>query len=136
MRKSLAVFALAAMTGSLAVPAVADSRVRTETREYNAMTANAAGAGGTLGQVTFPTRNGERWVRIDVTDASGQDIAFDVDQGADRSVEVDGCGSSERIRIAGGRPVTVSILVHVSEDSSCPMPTGTQGAVQAQFGRS
>ena len=134
MRKVASVAAVLSMTTAFAGQAVAGSDSRARTKPYNAMTLDADGARGTMGEVTFATREGERWVRVKITDATGQPIAFDVDQGKADSVEVDGCGTSSRLPIRGGRPVTVSILVNVEGDSGCPTGTGTQGTVEATFG--
>lgn len=133
MRKLVGVVLVLAVVWTLVGSAAARSGSRNRTKPYNVMTLDADGARGTLGEVTFATREGERWVRIAVVDATGQKVAFDVDQGEDKSTDIDGCGRSKAIPIVGGRPVTVSILVNVSEDPDCPTSTGTQGTVRAQF---
>ncbi|MEA2499005.1 MAG: hypothetical protein QOH26_1410 [Actinomycetota bacterium] len=138
MKKTIAVILMTALIGAAFIAAPADAgrkRNRKVTGVYN------GGAGvGTIyainfGGAKFPTKSTERYVKVKLTDATGQPVGFSVGQDPDGDSSADilgkGCGKTKgSVPIQGG----VDVIIFVGELEACGDPTiGTQGEIAAVF---
>lgn len=89
---------------------------------------------------TFPISKSERWVTMEVTDASGTPTAFKIYQitAGDLNVEVTPvggpfCGSSGKDPVELTPGLTVHIKVYALGEAVCPGSVGTSGTVRGVF---
>ncbi len=141
----------AALVGMLAAPADAakrkPKRVAREVAATYALpflggpsTPGGCFTAGPLGNPcpTFGTTRIERWVTMEVQDASGTPTAFEIHQSDDEllsSTYVGGpfCGSSGPVPVRLTPGVEVIVFVYSSGDVVCPGAVGTTGTVTAVF---
>ena len=134
MGKRVAMF-MVLTAGVAATPAAAGtSRTVEKAYGYEVSPAGTSGSVKYLGTVDFQTRPGERSVTIDVVDESGQPVAFDVRQGGENGIEVDGCGSTASpVAIRGGAKLEVATLINFNQDGECVLSLPTSGVIKATF---
>ncbi len=88
---------------------------------------------------TFSVSRSERWVSIDVEDASGTPTAFKIAQitdADDSSTETVGgpfCGSSGKQPVKLTPGARIIIRVYALGDTVCPGSVGTSGRIRAVF---
>lgn len=132
MGKRLAVLVLVVLIVGAFPAGAGPARMAEE--EYNKVEAGATGVSGRFGGVRFPTQHLERFISVEIVDATGQPIAFSVYQGKNRDAAVEGCGKTAApVKIVGGKDVKVSPLI--TTDPGCGPAQPTQGVVRAVFTR-
>jgi hypothetical protein len=144
---AIGVVAALLVAGVGAVPAEAGKKKkkveRTEERQYVGATGvrgaqDSPCAGEPLGCVVFPIEPGERFVSVDVADASGDDVwasvyIYGYSDGTDVHEHI--CGSSEApLALAKGLEELVVITTQTTGGVTNPCPgPATQGTVTAVF---
>ena len=118
-----------------AVPATA-KQARVVEERYNYLDAGATGAHGSFGGARFDTYDEERFVSVEIIDAAGQKVSFDVRQGRGNGIDIDGCGSTDQpVPIKGGKEVRVSFVGELGSENECEPNIPSQGIIRATFTR-
>ena len=90
-----------------------------------------------FGCVRITPQKGERFVHVEINDASGTPTQGFVNQDSngDGSSDIDGliCGRTEDpLKVVPEVPINIFVLAHLSD---CPDSAGTTGTVTATFGK-
>jgi hypothetical protein len=137
-----AALGVALLVGSLSAPAVAERGpgTRTETGNYlmPSISAFQCQKDNSVGCVVLTPEGNERFIHVEVKDASGMAVYAYVNQDADGDgySDIDGpiCGQTDYpLRITPRVPVRVFILPAYT---FCPGAIATQGTVEGIFGTS
>lgn len=143
-RRLVAVALAVVVAAALQAPVIAAGKQRTRAVElrYTAPTpgffafCDADRPEITVGCVQVMPEKGERFIHVQIADASGTATQGYVNQDSngDGSSDVDGlfCGSTEfPLKIVPKVPITIYVLAHLSD---CPDSVGTTGTMTATFG--
>ena len=136
MKKTIAVALTAALIGAAFVAGPADAG-RKKTRKAEGVYNGGAGV-ATLyavdfGGATFPTKSSERYVKVKLTDATGEPVGFGIGQDPEGDSSAPpfayGCGKTKgAVPIQGG--YNVIIFVGEAQGQACGSPSvGTKGTI-------
>lgn len=147
MRKTLSLLLTASVVlGAFAAPAAEAKKKkkkkinRTATATYDTPAIGVGGVAGVCsganGCAAFPAAPGEKFIQVEVTDASGTPvygrIAQDLDGDNQADTAVAFCGKSDKVVIEPGAAINVFIYANGALPAPCA-GVGTNGTVKATF---